>query len=473
MAIHVLIIGAGPGGYPAAFHAADLGMRVTLVDPEANPGGVCLYRGCIPSKALLHVAAFLHEAELAPEWGLVLDKPKLDLEKLRVWKQGVVDHLTGGLGQLVLARKITHVRGTASFLDPHRARITPLAGAPSEITFDYAIVATGSTPALVPGFPQSPRIMTSTEALALDDLPGRLLVVGGGYIGVELGQAYAAFGSTVTLVEMLPLILPGVDRDLVKPLEKRLNKQFESILTETKVSRVTDSAGSLNVVLEGRDPAEKQYDKILVAVGRKPLTKGAGLENTAVKIKSTGFVEVDNQRRTAEKNIFAIGDLTGEPLLAHKATAEARVAVEAIAGMNTIFDSRAIPCVVFSDPEIAWCGLTQADAESRHVPVKIASFPWAASGRAATLGRKEGLTKLLLDPDKGRILGAGLAGAGAGELLAEAVLALEMGAVADDLALTIHTHPTLSETFMESAEQFSGFSTHYLSPRSQALRPRD
>ena len=457
----VLVIGAGPGGYPAAFHAADLGLKVTLVDPEVHPGGVCLYCGCVPSKALLHVAAFLHEAEQAAQWGVTVGPPQIDLDRLREWKNSVVRKLTGGLGQLVKQRKIQYVRGTASLKDPHRAAIQERDGPQWELAFDHAIVATGSLPATLPGIPESPRVMNSRQALDLETIPGKLLVVGGGYIGMELGQLYAALGSKVTLVEMLPDILPMVDRDLMRFLSQRIEGQFERILPGTKFTTMAETERGLQVAFEGAHALEDTFDKVMVSVGRKPLTQGVGLENVAATLTDRGFIEVDGQRRTAEPSIFAVGDVAGQPMLAHKATAEARVAVAAIAGKKTVFDPRAIPFVVFSDPEIAGCGLTEAEAKRQGIPVKVATFPWAASGRALTLSRTDGLTKLICDPDSGRILGAGFAGKGAGELLAEAVLAMEMGAVADDLALAIHTHPTLSETIMEAAQAFSGRSTHF------------
>lgn len=461
----ILVIGAGPGGYAAAFHAADLGMNVTLVDPEANPGGVCLYRGCIPSKALLHVAGFLHEAEMAAEWGVSVGKPDVDLDRLREWKQSVVKGLTGGLGQLTKQRKIAYVRGTAAFEDATHVTVETEGGETQSLSFDHAIVASGSKPSVIPGLPESERIMSSREALDLPDIPERLLVVGGGYIGLELGQVYASLGARVSVVEMLPEILPGADRDLVRPLAQRLKTQFETIMTGTKVSAMAEEKKGIRVTFEGGDAAEVVYDRILVAVGRKPYTEGLGLENTKAEVTDAGFIAVDMQRRTAEPTIFAIGDVAGQPMLAHKASHEARVAVEAAAGKKTAFDPKAIPAVVFSDPEIAWAGLTQAQAEKDGIETKVVTFPWAASGRATTLSRKDGLTKLLLDPSDGRVLGVGLVGHGAGELLAEGALAIEMGAVAEDLALTIHAHPTLSETMMEAAEAFVGFSTHFYRKR--------
>jgi dihydrolipoamide dehydrogenase len=457
----LLVIGAGPGGYPAAFQAADLGMRVTLVDPEQNPGGMCLYRGCIPSKALLHVAAFLHQLEQAPDWGIAVGRPEIDLDKLRSWKASVVQSLTGGLGQLVKQRPIHYVRGRAMLKDAHKATLAQADGGERELAFDHAIVATGSVPSSLPGIPNSDRIMTSSQALDLPRLPERLLVIGGGYIGLELGQVYAALGSKVTLVEMLPEILAGTDRDLVRFLSRRLEKQFERIMTGTKVREMKASEKGLQVSFEGEQETRETFDGVLLAVGRKPFTNGVGLENVPVRITNGGFIEVNAERRTAAPSIFAVGDVAGGPMLAHKATHEARTAIDAIAGRKAAFEPRAIPCVVFSDPEIAWCGLSESEAQKQGRNVHATSFPWTASGRAATLSRKDGITKVLCDPAGGRILGVGIAGQGAGELIAEATLAIEMGAVADDLALTIHTHPTLSETLMEAAQACSGYSTHF------------
>lgn len=459
----MVVIGAGPGGYPAAFRAADLGMKVALVDPRANPGGVCLYCGCVPSKALLHAAGFLHQAELAPQWGISVGTPRVDIGKLCRWKRSVVENLTKGLGQLTRQRGIEYIRGKARLGNAHRAVVTTTAGKEIAIDFEYAVVATGSVPATIPGAPPSARIMNSQQALELQAVPGRLLVVGGGYIGLELGQVYAALGSKVTVVEMMPEVLPGADRDLMRFLSRRINAQFENIQTNTWVAKMEQMDGGMRVTLDGEHGGHHLFDKVMVAVGRKPLTNEVGLENTRVRITEKGFIEVDAQRRTTEPSIFAVGDVAGGPMLAHKATHEGLVAAEAAAGKKTAFEPRAIPFVVFSDPEIAWCGLSETEARQRSSKVKTTTFPWTASGRAATISRPDGITKLLCDPENGRILGAGIAGPGAGELLAEAVLAVEMGATADDLALTIHAHPTLSETIMETAQMFSGSSTHFIS----------
>ncbi len=458
----LVVIGAGPGGYPAAFLAADLGMDVTLIDMEANPGGVCLYRGCIPSKALLHIARLLSETREAAQWGITFSEPTLDLDKIRAWKNSVVQKLTGGLGQLSKQRKIHYIQGRARFLGPNKLAIQKADGSTEELAFAHAILAAGSRPAVIPGLPNSPAIWDSSAALNLESIPKSLLIIGGGYIGLELGSVYATLGSNVTVVEMMPGLLPGADRDLVLPLAKRLEKLFAAILLNTKVAEIKEDGGRIRVRFDGpavKEP-EQVFDRVLVSVGRKPNSSDLGLENTGVRIDAKGFVAIDGQRRTAEPTIFAIGDLAGEPMLAHKATHEARVAVEAISGKKSVFDPRAIPGVVFTDPEVAWCGLTETQADRDKIPFTTARFPWAASGRATTLGRSDGVAKLIVDPETERILGVGLCGPGAGELIAEGTLAIEMGATAKDLALTIHPHPTLSETVMEAAEVFFGHSTH-------------
>ena len=464
------VIGAGPGGYAAAFYAADRGMQVTLIDPSPNPGGVCLYRGCIPSKALLHVAEVVNEAKHAGAWGVTFGEPKIDLDKLRAFKTKVVNQLTGGLGQLSKQRKITYVQGTATFKDSRTLEIAREGTqAPDLLTFENAIIATGSHPAKVPGLSiDSPRLMDSTSALDLPDLPKSLLVVGGGYIGLELGTVYAALGSKVTVVEMTGGLLPGADRDLVNVLAKRIEAMCEAVLLNTKVVSIQEQKDGIAVTLElPQEPSgktEKTFDRVLVSVGRRP-NPVAGIENTKVRVDARGFVEVDAARRTADPQIYAIGDIVGEPMLAHKASHEGRVAVEAIAGENVAFEPLAIPAVVFTDPEVAWCGLTESDAEKQKRAVTVARFPWGASGRALTLDRSDGMTKLVLDPATERILGVGIVGPGAGELIAEGVLAVEMGANATDLKMSIHPHPTLSETLMESAEVFFGHATHVYRPR--------
>ena len=460
----LVIVGAGPGGYAAAFHAADLGLDVALVDPEANPGGVCLYRGCIPSKALLHAASVIHDARAAAELGLHFGDPAIDIGKLRAWKNGVVAKLTGGLGQLTRQRKVRYVQGRARLLDASTLEIEGAPDGTRRLAFGHAILATGSRPFELAGFPRSPRVLDSTSALDLGDVSGRMLVVGGGYIGLELGSVYAALGCRVTVVEMLPGLLPGVDRDLVRPLAKRLEVDLECVRLETRVAEVEERGAGLSVRFDGQAEAET-FDRVLVAVGRGPNSERLGLEATRVRVDERGFVLVDAQLRTEEPTISAIGDLVGQPMLAHKASHEGRTAVEAIAGHKVAFEPAAIPAVVFTDPEIAWCGWTEDEAKARGRAVEVARFPWAASGRALTLGRDDGLTKLVLEPGTGRVLGVGIVGPGAGELIAEGVLAVEMGATARDLALTIHPHPTLSETVMEAAEVFFGQSTHVFRPK--------
>lgn len=465
---NLAVVGGGPGGYAAAFLAADLGMQVTLIDPEANPGGVCLYRGCIPSKALLHIAKLIEESEQAKNWGIEFAAPKVDLARLRSFKEGVVKKLTGGLGVLSKQRKVTYIQGRAAFENSTTLKISKTAGGEETLTFDNIILATGSSPAIVPALKlDTPRMMDSTGALDLEDIPGTLLVVGGGYIGLELGSVYAALGTRVTVVEMLPGLLPGADRDLVAPLHKRLEKLFDSILLNTTVAAVKDEGNAIRATLKAQDGGvqEKVFDRVLVSVGRKPNSNIPGLDKTQVQVGQRGFIQVNAQLQTNDPSIYAIGDVVGEPMLAHKASHEARTAVEAIAGHKVAFEPNAIPAVVFTDPEVAWCGLTETQAEKENRTVKVAKFPWAASGRAVTLDRTEGMTKLLIDPETERVLGVGIVGAGAGEMIAEGVLAIEMSALAKDVALTIHPHPTLSETVMEAAEVFFGTSTHIYRPK--------
>src|ERR1700757_3509894 len=465
---NIAIVGGGPGGYAAAFLAADLGMTVTLIDPEVNPGGVCLYRGCIPSKALLHVAKLLEESHQAKNWGIEFAAPKIDLARLRSWKEGVVKKLTGGLGVLSKQRKVRYIQGRAAFENSTTLRVTKSDGSEESLSFGRIVIATGSRPAIVPALKlDTPRMMDSTGALNLEDTPGSLLVVGGGYIGLELGSVYAALGTRVTVVEMLPGLLPGADRDLVVPLHKRLEKMFDGILLNTTVSAVKDEGNGIRATFEGADvkEPEKVFDRVLVSVGRKPNSEIPGLEKTRVQVGQRGFIQVNKQLQTDDPSIYAIGDVVGEPMLAHKASHEGRTAVEAIAGHKVAFEPHAIPAVVFTDPEVAWCGLTETQAQKFGREIAVAKFPWGASGRAITLDRPEGMTKLILDPKTERVLGVGIVGVGAGEMIAEGVLAIEMAALAGDLELTIHPHPTLSETVMNAAEVFFGTSTDVYRPK--------
>jgi dihydrolipoamide dehydrogenase len=468
--LRIAIVGAGPGGYAAAFLAADLGMQVTLIDPEVNPGGVCLYRGCIPSKALLHVAKLIEEAEQAKNWGIEFPPAKIDLARLRSWKEGVVKKLTGGLGILSKQRHVEYIQGRAAFQDSTTLRVSKADANEVVLSFDRVILATGSRPAIIPALKiDSPRLMDSTGALNLEDIPGSLLVVGGGYIGLELGSVYAALGTRVTVVEMLPGLLPGADRDLVLPLHKRLEKMFEAILLNTTVASLKEDGAGIRATFAGASVQEKDrekvFDRVLVSVGRRPNSEIPGLEKARVQVNSRGFIEVNKQLQTADPSIYAIGDVVGEPMLAHKAMHEGRTAAEAIAGHKVAFEPAAIPAVVFTDPEVAWCGLTETQGQKESREIKVAKFPWAASGRAVTIDRPEGMTKLIIDPQTERVLGVGIVGAGAGEMIAEGVLAIEMAALAHDVAMTIHPHPTLSETVMEAAEVFFGTSTDVYRPR--------
>jgi dihydrolipoamide dehydrogenase len=466
--LNIAVIGGGPGGYAAAFLAADLGMRVTLIDREQNPGGVCLYRGCIPSKALLHVAKLIDESRHAKNWGIEFGEPRIDVSRLRSFKDGVINKLTGGLGQIAKARKVQYIRGDATFENSSTIRIAKNAGGEDKLTFDRIILATGSRPAIIPSLKlDSPRMLDSTSALDLKDVPGTLLVIGGGYIGLELGTVYAALGSKVSVVEMTSGLLPGADRDLVLPLHKRLEKMFEAILLNTTVTAVKEEANGIRVCFDGKDVKEREkvFDKVLVSVGRKPNSEISGLDRTLVQVGERGFIQVNKHLQTSDPAIYAIGDVVGEPMLAHKASHEGRTAVEHIAGQKVAFEPNAIPAVVFTDPEIAWTGLTETQAEKDGREIKVAKFPWPASGRAMTVDRTDGLTKLILDPSTERVLGVGIVGAGAGELIAEGTLAIEMAALAKDVALTIHPHPTLSETVMQSAEVFFGTSTDLYRPR--------
>ncbi len=456
----VAVIGGGPGGYAAAFQAADLGLRTAVIEQDPQLGGVCLLRGCIPSKALLHAARLITEAEEAQAWGIAFDKPKLDLEALRRRMQAIVGKLTKGVQTLAATRKVDVIHARATFKNATTLTLSG-AGGQRELSFAHAILATGSRPAIPSSLTlDDPRVMDSTGALELPDIPARLLVIGGGYIGLEMGTVYQALGSAVTVVEALPHLLNGADPDLVRPLQLRIQRRFKAIKLSTTVEKLEGRKEGIGVTSTGPDGSTTDlFDRVLIAVGRRPNTEQLGLEQTKIALSSKGFIQVDKQMRTGEQTIFAIGDVVGEPMLAHKASHEGLVAARVIAGQHVEFDAT-IPAVIFTDPEIAWCGLTEEAAKASRQAVKIARFTWAASGRATTLGRNDGLTKLVLDAESGRVLGVGICGVGAGELISEGVLAVEMGAVAEDVAASIHPHPTLSETVMEAAETFHGQATH-------------
>ena len=454
--VDVAVLGGGPGGYSAAFRCADLGLETVVIDATGRLGGACLYEGCIPSKALLHVAAVLSEAERAKEFGVDFGEPRISLDPLRKWKQErVVGKLARGLASVARGKHVEVVGGRGVFEDSTTLRIEG-GDALRKIRFKHAIVATGSRPSALPGVTLvSDRLMDSTAALELPDIPERLLVIGGGYIGLEMGTVYATLGSQVTLVEMTDGLLPGVDRDLVQPLQRRIEKLFTAVHLKTKVTALREAGGAIEADWEGQ--GTQRFDRVLIAVGRRAQSGGLGLEATRVRLADrTGFVQVDDRCRTDDPHIYAVGDITGEPMLAHRAMRQGKVAAEAIAGQPSAFDNVAIPAVVFTDPEIAWCGLSEAQAKAQGIEPKVSKFQWAASGRAATIGRADGLTKLVADAQSGRVVGVGIVGPGAGELIAEATLAVETAALVEDVAATIHAHPTLSETFMEAAENLLG-----------------
>ena len=459
----VVVLGAGPGGYTAAFRAADLGLKTVLVERHERLGGVCLNVGCIPSKSLLHIARVMSDVEESASYGITFGKPEIDIDALRSWKDSVVDKLTGGLGGLAKQRKVEVVRGTGTFTSPNQLSVEGEQGTTS-IGFKHCIIAAGSSPTVLPGMPEDdPRLMDSTGALELADIPERLLVIGGGIIGLEMATVYDALGSKVTVVELLDSLIAGCDTDLVKPLQKRIEKRYEAIRLGTKVEGVEALDDGLRVSFDGGEP--ETFDRILLAVGRRPNGAKLGADAAGVTVDDGGFIRVDRQMRTNVPHIFAIGDIVGEPMLAHKATHEGKVAAEVIAGHDVAFDARAIPNVAYTDPEVAWMGLTETEAKEQGVPYEKGTFPWAASGRALSLGRSEGSTKLLIDPETRRILGAGMVGVNAGELIAETVHALEMGADAEDLGLTIHPHPTLSETVGFAAEAAEGTITDLYMPK--------
>jgi len=465
----VVVLGAGPGGYTAAFRAADLGKKVVLIERYAALGGVCLNVGCIPSKALLHAADVITEAAEMERMGISFGKPKINLDKLREGKDKVVKRLTQGLAALAKQRKVQVVQGWGKFESPNRIAVETADGKVS-IQFDNAIIASGSRPVRIPGFPHDdPRLIDSTGALALEDVPKKMLVIGGGIIGLEMGTVYSALGSQIDVVELQSSLIPGCDADLVRPLQKRIKASFNSIMLETKVTEIKAQKSGLKVHFEGKQAPDKPqtYDKVLVAVGRTPNGKLIGAEHAGVNVDERGFIEVDQHMRTNVPHIYAIGDVVGNPMLAHKATHEAKVAAEVIAGKPALFDPLTIPSVAYTDPEVAWMGLTETEAKTKGIEVEKAVFPWAASGRALGVGREEGMTKLLFDPETKRILGAGIVGVNAGELIGETVLALEMGADMEDIGLTIHPHPTLNETICMAAEMAEGSITDLLPPKKR------
>jgi len=478
MHVPLVVLGGGPGGYAAAFMAADLGMQVVLVERDERLGGTCLLRGCIPSKALLHVGRVLSETREMEEWGVVFQRPTVNIDALRARKEKVISALTGGLGQLARRRNVTIVRGSARFTNSTTLEISPATpdGASQTITFDHCILASGSRPARIPAFDiGSPLVMDSTGALELADIPGSLLVVGGGYIGLEMGTVYAELGSRVSVVELTDTLLPGADRDLVKPLQQRLQKLFEKIHLRTKVVKLEQvqqaGAAAIRVHFEGPEgPSVHEFSRVLVAVGRRPNSDGIGLENTAVHVNAKGFVDVDDRQRTADPHILAIGDVCGEPMLAHRASHQGKVAVECLHGEPAVFAPRAIPAVVFTDPEIAWAGLTENEVAASGRTVEVSRYPWAASGRAHALGRTDGMTKMIVDPETDAVLGVGIVGPGAGELIAEGVLAIEMGCSARDVMESIHPHPTLGETVAFSAENYFGLATEIYRPRAEVAK---
>lgn len=462
----IVVVGAGPGGYAAAFYAADLGKKVILIERDKRLGGVCLNRGCIPSKALLYATHQITGAKESEHRGIVFAAPAVDLNKLRAWKEGILTKLGGGVAQLAKMRNVTVIQGRAYFEGSQTLRVENEQGQ-QFINYETAILAVGSVPAMPKAFDLgNPRVMTSTEALEIEDVPENLLVVGGGYIGMEMGTVYAALGSKVTVVEALDNILAGADPDLARPVVLAAKKAFKEIRLKAKVLKMATVGKQIKVEIEfDGKKVEELYDRVLVSVGRAANSIDLGLENTKVTLDEKGFVKVNAQQQTSDPHIYAIGDIAGGIMLAHKAHKEGRIAVENINGESSTFENVVIPAVVFTDPELAWCGLTEADAKSRGIAHEVVKFPWSASGRALSFDRTDGVTKMIIDPESERVLGVGICGAGAGELIAEAVLALEMGATAEDIALTVHPHPTLSETLMECAEAFYGHATHTIAKK--------
>lgn len=466
----MLVLGAGPGGYTAAFRAADLGMQTVLVERWATLGGVCLNVGCIPSKALLHAAKVIDESHESSDFGIEFSKPKIDIDKLRTWKEKIVGRLTGGLNGLAKQRKVQVVNGVGSFLDPNHIEVVGNDGKKTVIRFEKAVIAAGSEAVKLPFIPEDPRVIDSTGALELKDIPKRMLVIGGGIIGLEMATVYHSLGTKITVVEMLPSIVAGADKDIVKPYQTRIQKRYEAIWLETRVTKVEATKAGMKVTFEGKHaPAEPQvYDRVLVAVGRTPNGKRIGAEKAGVAVDERGFVKVvDSQMRTTQPHIFAIGDIIGQPMLAHKAVHEGKTAAEAASGLPSHFDARVIPSVAYTDPEIAWVGVTEEEAKAKGMKVGKGVFPWAASGRALSLGREEGMTKLLFDEETDRVIGAGIVGVNAGDLIAEVALAIEMGANASDIGLTVHPHPTLSETVAMAAEMFEGSITDLIAPKKR------
>ena len=467
----VVVIGSGPGGYASAFRAADLGKNVVMIDRDKELGGVCLNRGCIPSKALLHISKVIHEASSLTSAGVSFSKPKINLERIRDHKNQIISKMNSGIGQIASARKVKIIRGNASFLSDNQIRIS-FGEKTSVISFDHCIIAAGSSSASLPGAPNNdPDVLSSKTALELESIPSSLLIVGGGIIGLELGQVYSSLGSKVSIVEFLPNLISGADRDLVKPLEQRLKNQFSEIMVSSKVNEINrDDSKGLFAIIENESGVRKEfYKKILVAIGRKPNSDLLGLNNTSVKIDEKGFIITDVYKRTSAPNIFAIGDIAGNPLLAHKATHEGKVAAEVVCGLPAAFDARAIPNVIYTDPEIAWTGLTETDAIEQGIKYEKGVFPWAASGRAQAVGATQGKTKILFDQETKKILGLGMVGSGAGDMISEGTLAIEMGADAEDIGLTIHPHPTLSETVGLAAEIVEGSVTDLYLPRKERL----